>query len=81
MSKKKGKKLNIDIVMAMDIFRAYGCKVRSLNFYTLRIEPEEKDFWVDWYHTRGTAVKSTKEYHQNIGVYKDPESLIIKALK
>lgn len=66
---------------AHELFRAYGYRVKTMNWYQLRIWPEEsKDMW-DWYHTQGSVVVTRDGFPARFGTYGDAEDLAIAIQK
>lgn len=74
MSKNKNPN-RIDKDQAIEIFEAYGYKAIHLNFYQIRIWPEESNDMFDWYHTTGSLVVTKSGFASKIGVYKDTEEV------
>lgn len=53
------RKFYIDEEIAVQLFKSYGFDVKIMNFYTIRLIPEEyKNMYFDWYHTQGTLVQT-----------------------
>lgn len=61
----------------IELFSAFGISSRSLNYYTLRLKPDEQPgIMFDWFHTTGTVVKHKNGVPKRVsGVYPDAEKL------
>jgi hypothetical protein len=66
MAKKK-RKYFIDVKDSMELLRSCGFKIITMNWYQIRVTPEEGNSYFDWFHTQGTVTINTKGACSNIG--------------
>lgn len=75
MSKSKPRKYFINEKQAIELFSSFGFRVRVMNWYQLRISPEESNDYWDWYHTQGSTVVTRNSQPRKFGEYGDIEKL------
>ena len=73
MSKKRKNYINMQ--ESLDLFKSFGFRVVEMNWYTLRIAPEEGNKFYDWYHTTGSTVVNKKGINRRMGIFYNAEAL------
>lgn len=71
------RKNKIDLLESMQLFKAYGMRPRTMNFYQIRLLHEDSRNQWDWYFTTGSLVRNCKGNHTSMGKIFDPEDVAI----
>lgn len=72
---KKKRKFFINENISVQILKAYGFRVVKMNWYQLRLAPQETKKTYDWYHTQGSVVRNEDHFPSRFGTYGDAEKL------
>lgn len=60
---------------AVELFTGFGYRAIKLNYYQIRIWPEETEKFYDWYHTTGSLCVTSYRGCAKIGVFQEAEDV------